>query len=164
MGAILGVLVVTAIFNARGGSHPIRRVVVIAGNALMIGLMARMLTPFTIAPGLAAVTGMVLLTGPMFRGRTYTVIVAGAFSLACLVPFFIEYAGLASETTGFDGETVLLRSPAVAFPIGPTVLGLVVFAIVFIVAGAVLARSQERLHLEAKLRVHLQAWRLRQLV
>jgi serine/threonine-protein kinase len=164
MAAVLVVLVITGVANVRGGPDPIRRVVVVAGNLCLIVLVARMLTPFTIAPGLAAVTGMVLITSPLYRSPTSTAVITLALIAACLVPFVLEFAGMISTTTGFTGETIILTSPVVAFPVVPSILGLVLFVVLFIVGGVQLARRQSRIFADARLRVHLQAWRLRQLV
>jgi serine/threonine-protein kinase len=164
MGGVLAVLVITGLANVRGGPDPIRRVVVVAGNVCLIALVARMLTPFTIAPGLAAVTGMVLVTSPLYRSRASAGVLSVAYIAACLVPFAVEFAGLVSPTTEFTGETMVLTSPVVDFPVAPTIIGLVLFVVLFIVGGIQLARHQSRVYGEARLRVHLQAWRLRQLV
>ena len=164
MGVVLVVLALTGVANVRGGPDPIRRVVVVVGNVCLIALVARMLTPFTIAPGLAAVTGMVLVTSPLYRGVASATLITLVLIAACLVPFAAEFAGMISTTTGFTGETMVLTSPVIAFPVAPTILGLVLFVVLFIVGGVQLARRQSRIFTDAKLRVHLQAWRLRQLV
>ena len=133
-------------------------------NAAVIAMLARMFTPFLIAPGLAAVTLMAFAFHPA-AANTRVLVHAFALSLGAVVgTWLLEKLGVfASTMTSSDGH-LLLISPLrhiQALPAGPA---LCVQTIVLLVVSTLLAGSAARAQRAARHRLLVQTWQLSQLV
>jgi hypothetical protein len=166
--AVFVVLAFVTLIVARLGvrpqpSRPLAAATVI-GNALLIGLLARMFSPFLIAPGVAAVTTSALLGSPLHRrGRSLALLVS-LMTAAVIVPWALELAGVLSPTMAFDGNVFAIRDIAVDITSLPVQAGLVTFTVALVVVAAAISRALSRGDEDVHRRVHLQAWQLRQLV
>jgi len=133
-------------------------------NALLLAVIARMYTPFLIAPALAAMSVMAILFTPLRSRLTST---AGLIALtwaAVLGPWLLERVGVLSATVTVDERGVLLDALAVAGDETSTLVVAALYVAALIAAAAGMAtgiRARER---TAKRHLHLQAWQLRQLV
>jgi eukaryotic-like serine/threonine-protein kinase len=138
------------------------RIYVNAGiNALIIGLVCRMVGPFIVAPTLVATTLMAYAAHPRF-GRI--VVIAVILAAAVVVPWGLEIVGVLSPTYHFGAGAIVLRSPILTFQSVPVQLAFLVLLIALLAVVAVLTRMMARRQRAANRRVELQAWQLRQLV
>jgi hypothetical protein len=130
-------------------------------NAILIGLICRMVGPFIIAPTLAATTLMAYAAHPRF-GRISVIAVILAAGVA--LPWLLELAGVLDSTYTFVDGTIVLRSPVVAFHALPVQIAFAMLLVAVLVVVAVLSRMMAARQREASRSVELQAWHLRQLV
>jgi serine/threonine protein kinase len=130
-------------------------------NAVIIGLVCRMVGPFIVAPTLVATTLMAYAAHPRF-GRI--VVVASILAGAVLVPWALELTGVLSPTYTFVDGTIVLSSPILTFRSVPVQLAFLVLLLVLLAVVAVLSRMMAQRQRDANRRVELQAWQLRQLV
>ncbi len=130
-------------------------------NAIIIGLVCRMVGPFIVAPTLVATTLMAYAAHPRF-GRI--VVVASILAGAVLVPWALELTGVLSPTYTFVDGTIVLSSPILTFRSVPVQLAFLVLLLVLLAVVAVLSRMMAQRQRDANRRVELQAWQLRQLV
>ena len=141
--------------------RPIRLAI---GNAMLIALIARIFSPFLVAPGVAAVTAMMLSFSPTYR-RTGPIVVLGAtMSLAVIAPWFLELAGAISRTIQLTPTGVAIDAPGLHFSDGPKIVFLTLYGIAAIVAAVGMSHAMRRAELKTAERLHMQAWQLRQLV
>jgi eukaryotic-like serine/threonine-protein kinase len=128
-------------------------------------LLARMFTPFLIAPCAVAVNIVAFAFHPSSqRGRRYWLF---SFASLCAVigMWLAELFGLLSPTmVDTGGSGLVLRSPLAGFGTFPAIEALGVWVTIATVSSAILARMTARNARNARERVHLQAWQVRQLV
>ena len=163
MGLLVGSALTIAIVNVRQGITRLRAIAMILCNAALFGVLARVLTPFTIVPGLASVTIIIMCTSPAYRSRQLVGVAIAAFSAAIWLPYLGELVGAWSRTVTFSDGLMHLAS-ALEQSTAPSSVGLLLFAFAFIAFSAQLALRMARSQAESTRRLHLQAWRLRQLV
>jgi hypothetical protein len=150
-------------FALRQARRPSRLVIfgTFTANAVLIAIVARMLTPFLIAPTLAVITGMVfamhMRTGP----RWFIWVV---MSLAVLVPYALELWGALAATTTFVAGRVVLTTAASALDPHAASIGLALYTLIAIGMPIVVTREVAANRHAAQHAVELQSWQLRQLV
>jgi len=167
VGALAGVLVLQS-FLAAAGARSTRSkrhtYAIIVGYLLLISLIARMFTPFLIAPGLAALTMLAMMHSPEYRHGTPFRMLMIMFPLAALAPWALEYAGVLTPTVGFSGQALVLTAPVLEPNFTMISVGIVIYVVGLIlgagVVGRWLARNGERWQRD----LHLQAWQLRQIL
>ena len=130
-------------------------------NALLIGLVCRMVGPFIIAPTLVATTVMAYAAHPRF-GRIG--IVAAILAAAVFVPWALELLGVLSPTYAFVDGGIVLHSPIIIFQSLPVQLAFALLLVTLLAVIALLSRAMAIRQRDASMRVELQAWHLRQLV
>ncbi|HSK04376.1 MAG TPA: hypothetical protein VK932_24145, partial [Kofleriaceae bacterium] len=130
-------------------------------NAVLIGLVCRLVGPFVIAPTLVLTTLMAFAVHPRF-GRIE--IVAGILTLGVAVPWLLEATGALAPTYRFEGGSLVLSSPVVRFSEAPVQLAFAAVLLALVAITAVLLRSMATRQRDATRRIELQAWQLRQLV
>ena len=130
-------------------------------NAVLIGLVCRLVGPFVVAPTLVLTTLMAFAVHPRF-GRMS--IVAAILSLGLAVPWLLEAFGVLAATYRFDGGTIVLSSPTLHFTALPVQLAFALIVFWLVVITAVLLRTMGLRQREAAKQIELQAWHLRQLV
>lgn len=130
--------------------------------AVMIGLYARVTTPFLIAPCVAVVTVMSATTHPSL-GRP--AVLATGFIAAVLIPWFLEILGVVSTTTQVEGHTLMLTTSAgTALDSRFSIGALVVYVCFMVSLAALLSASLMRERRGAQRLVQIQAWQLGQLM
>ncbi len=135
---------------------------VIALHISLIVLINRMFSPFLIAPGLAAVTAIGVMTGPQYRKRQATFIWLAA-CLAVVGPWVAEMLGYLDKTIEvFDGGLVI-HSDIIQASATFWVL-MVLYSVMLIGAAVLLTRGMRVAERNARKQMHVQAWQLRQLV
>ena len=130
-------------------------------NALLIGVVCRMVGPFIIAPTLVLVTLMAYASHPRF-GKIP--ILAGILSASVLVPWFLELVGAIDSTYTFDNGALTLTSPVLRFSSVPVQLAMALVLVCLIGVVAALTRGLAMRQREAARKLELQAWQLRQIV
>ncbi|MGE5180608.1 MAG: hypothetical protein ACM31C_01035 [Acidobacteriota bacterium] len=136
--------------------------VTIASNALVIGFFARFLTPFLVAPILAAITAMWFAIHPR-GGRTWALWLA--MLAGVLGPWCLELVGVLSPTTVIDGNRLVMEThAAVRMDPAITLGALALFTTAMLAMVTVLARSQARNREKTRRLLQIQSWQLRQLV
>jgi hypothetical protein len=130
-------------------------------NAILIGLVCRLVGPFIIAPTLVLTMLMAFAVHPRF-GRIP--IVAAILTCGVAVPWILEAAGILDPTYTFERGSILLTSPAVTFSAAPVQLAFAVLLVMFSAVVAVLLRSMATRQRDATKQIELQAWHLRQIV
>ncbi len=157
----LGNIAIASLTLLRG--RPAPRIVVAIGHAVMFGLIARMFTPLFLAPGVAALTLMAYAQHPT-TGRRELLSAGALAAVAVLGVWGAEAVGWISSTTVVDGGVVKLVPPldgAAQFPIVPA---LFCYSVLLVVVATKFAYSAVRRGRDARRELHVQAWRLRQLV
>jgi eukaryotic-like serine/threonine-protein kinase len=145
--------------------HAAGRIVAVGlANALLIALVARLFSPFFVAPGVAAVATMALSLSPDYDNRRHVVILALAMVAAIIVPWLLEEAGLLSRTMVMTPLSISFSGPAVGIPEAPAIAGLVMYVVAILAAAAAFGHALRRAERAARTHLHLQAWQLAQLV
>ena len=130
----------------------------------MTVLLARMWSPFFIAPSFVATNIMGFSTSSHARGRR-TILWICALSFAAIVgTYAAEAVGLVSHTTWTEGDTLFMRAPlsgSAHFPIiGMTIL----YLGSMIAAAGSFAWTTACLRHRSKEQLQVQSWQLRQLL
>jgi serine/threonine-protein kinase len=129
-------------------------------NAIVLGVVARIFSPFLVAPGIAAVGVTMFVSDPRLRAS----IVAPLFVVGVLLPWFLELAHVIPATMQTAGGRLVLTSTGIHASLLPTSLALALYATLMISLAAYVANWMGEA-VRASLRsVELQAWHLRQLV
>jgi hypothetical protein len=131
------------------------------GNALLVGILARVLSPFLVAPGLGVIIVMVYAMHPRIgRGwMLWAVLVA-----AVLLPWAAELAGLVSQTTFVTDRELVLRVSAEHLDADIFKAALALYALVILAVAMALSRALARNRIAMQHSLQVQAWQLRQLV
>jgi hypothetical protein len=130
-------------------------------NALLIGVVCRMVGPFIIAPTLVMTTLMAYASHPRF-GRIP--ILAAILSAAVLVPWGLEIVGVLDSTYRFDRGSLVIDSSVVEFSSLPTQLAFALLLVVLVGVVAALSRALATRQRAAASKLELQAWHLRQIL
>jgi serine/threonine-protein kinase len=131
-------------------------------NAVLIGLIARMVGPFIIAPTLATTTLMAYAAHPKFGRIT---VMAGILGASVAVPWALELAGVVSPTYRFTaGGELVLGSSIVRFSPVPVQLAFAMLLVVLLAVVGVLSRGLAKRQRDAARKLELHAWHLRQVV
>jgi serine/threonine-protein kinase len=131
-------------------------------NALLIGLIAQMVSPFIIAPTLALTTLMAYAAHPRLGRMSVMAVILGG---AVAVPWVLELTGALPATYRFNaaGELVL-ASAVVRFSAVPVQVAFAVLLVGLLGVVGLLSRGLAKRQREATRTVELHAWHLRQVV
>ena len=102
--------------------HGAAMTVAVAGNLVTIVLLARMFTPFLLAPGIAAVIVMAFAFHPGVSSRRALGAVAATGAAIVIGMWAIEALGLVSATFSWSDGVIHLSSPVAqiaALPVAP---------------------------------------------
>ena len=141
-----------------------RAVALALANALLIGLVTRMFSPFICAPAIAAATATALVFGPSYDQRWRVIAVATVMALACLLPWLAEAVGVLAPTSTLSHSGLLAYGPALLAGNGWAVLAIVLMTIATIFSAAGMAYRMSAADRAVRRRLHMQTWQLRQLV
>jgi len=133
-------------------------------NTILLAIVAHMFTPFLIAPGMAAMSVLVVVLTPTRSRVTSAIGMCVLGCIAVLVPWVLERLGVLGVTTAIDAHGISLAAPALAGDEANTLVVGVLYVVGMIVGAAVLAAVMRTREHAARRRLHLQAWQLRQLV
>jgi serine/threonine-protein kinase len=128
--------------------------------AALVGVVARLYSPFLAAPAMSAVSVMMFAADPRLRWKP----IAALFLAAVLVPAGLEAIGALSATTYSIAGDIAMHSPLVQQTMPGAVIGLAVFTAALMIISGFLASRLAQTQRRAALSLELQAWHLRQLV
>jgi len=124
--------------------HRERPAVVAAGNILLIALIARITSPFLLAPGIAAVTTMAIGLTPVYEQGRRLFVLAVAMIAAVLAPYLGEQLGWLAATTTPTRDGFVLAAPGLHLREGGQTVLMMLYTVSLIAAGAVLAFNLAR--------------------
>jgi hypothetical protein len=130
-------------------------------NAALIGMVARMVGPFIIAPTLALAALVAFAAHPRF-GRAGAV--GAILGAGVAVPWLLELAGVIAPTFRFHDGVLELRSTVVDFRDAPVETAFAVLLVLLLAECTVFGRTLAIRHRAASERLEVQAWHLRQIV
>jgi serine/threonine-protein kinase len=159
---VLFVMGLASVYNYKAKA-PFTGLVVI-GNAILIGFVARMYSPVLIAPGLAAVLAMAMVFTPRFSWLGSGITVAASMVTAVLGPLILERVGVLSTTMSVSEAGVLFHAPAMAGRETPVLVVGGIYVVAMIVGAAAIAEIMRNRTRAAHRHLLMQAWQLRQLV
>ena len=129
-------------------------------NGVVIAIIARLFSPFLIAPGMAAISALIFLADPRLRAKFIIPISIGAV----LVPWLLEVSNVWSRTVTEISGDLVLHSPVIHARLPHTEIALALYAITLIIHSGLVAKGLGESQRASLLSVELQAWHLRQLV
>jgi len=130
-------------------------------NAVLIGVVCRIVGPFLVAPALVATTLVAYAAHPRF-GRI--AVLSAILAAGIAVPWLLELAGVLAPTYSFDHGALIFRSPVIELNSLPVQLAFALILVGLLTVVALLSRNQALRQHAANRAVELQAWHLRQLV
>ncbi len=131
-------------------------------NAVLIGIVCRMVGPFIIAPTLVTTTLMAYASHPRF-GRIS--VLAVILSSAVVVPWLLELFGVIESTYHFTESGTLVLAPSIVrFSPVPTQIAFALLLVSLVAVVAALSRTIATRHRDAMRRLEVQAWHLRQIL
>jgi serine/threonine-protein kinase len=130
----------------------------------MVGILARMFTPFLIAPGFAAVSLMSFGLSSQARERR-VIVWSAVFSVGpVLAVWLAEPIGWLSPTIWTEGDRLILHSPVEGMPEFPVIPALCAYVVFLIATAASIAHAVSSNQHRARVQLQTQAWQLRQLL
>ncbi len=130
-------------------------------NAVLIGVIARMVGPFIIAPSLVLTTLAGYASHPRFGNIGA---IAGILSLGVAVPWALELTGALEPSYSFDRGDMTLHSHVIDFAAAPTQAAFALLLLSLIIVITTLCRRLALRQRDDARKLELQAWQLRQIV
>jgi hypothetical protein len=134
----------------------------VLANAALIALVARVASPFVLAPGIAAVTATALGVSPSYLRPPIVVTMIACLSAAVLLPWVAELAGALSPTMTVVEGGLRLQAPAFHLRHGGQLVLLVFYVITLLSAAGWLAFALTRRERRLRYRTYLQLWQMRE--
>ncbi len=131
------------------------------GNALLVGIVSRVLSPFLVAPSLSVIVAMVYAMHPR-TGRGW--VLWAALVAAVLLPWIGELAGVISQTTFVTERGFVLRFAAERLDVEIITVTLALYTLALLAVATGLSRALAKNRVAMQHSLHVQAWQLRQLV
>jgi serine/threonine-protein kinase len=131
------------------------------GSATLLALTGRICTPFVIAPGVACIVLMGLLSYPTFARRAWLVICGTV--LGWSIPVVLELASLVRPTWELADNALTLRSHAIVLQ-GPAMAFIIITTVAVFVIAALLAAGNTRTNYQMQRQLLVQRWRLGHLI
>ena len=168
IGLIIAVLVVLSTYGARHplatSGLPVRALLVIATFSMLIVTLSRLTSPFLVAPSVAVVAATLLSRAPAYRNPRIVAVLLVGFIAAFLVPALAEMLGLLRPTFALDARALTIFAPPDAPQSLGMLMGLLAWSVGSVVIATLLALRWARSEQDAQRMLHVQAWRLRQLL
>jgi serine/threonine-protein kinase len=129
-----------------------------------MALMARVMTPYVIAPTMVAVNAVAMAFHPRGRDRRQFAVFLVIAIAAVMCVWAAEQLGWISPTLIFIEGGIFIRSPIAGIDHFPVEIALGIWIPFATVMSSLTAYSTARVATRARERAHLQAWQVRQLV
>ncbi len=133
-------------------------------NAAMIAVVARMFTPFFIAPAIAALIAMGIVIAQKMTRLAANIVVGGLLSAAVLVPWLLELADVLSTTTTITANGLVLDGIGIGRTSNATLIVAALYVVLLIGVACTFGDAMRNRERAAKRHILLQTWQLRQLV
>ena len=130
-------------------------------NAVLIGMVSRLVGPFIVAPTLAATTLIGYAAHPKFGRVT---IVGAILGSGVAIPWLLEVFGVLDRTYAFRDGKLELSSDVIRFSAAPVQFAFALLLVLLLVVVAAFSRTLAHRQREASQQLELQAWHLRQIV
>jgi serine/threonine-protein kinase len=130
-------------------------------NAVLMGLVCRMVGPFIIAPTLAAAALIAYAAHPRFGHAGIVGLMLGG---GVAVPWLLELAHVIDPTYRFHDGILEMRSDIITFTDAPVETAFAVLLVVVLAEVALFSRTLAVRQRAASAQLELQAWHLRQIV
>jgi len=134
----------------------------VLANAALIALIARVSSPFLLAPGIAALTATALGMSPTYLRPPIVVTMIACLTLAIILPWLAEIAGVLSPTMHVVKETLVFAAPALHLREGAQIVLLVFYVVTLIASAGWLAYSLMYRERRLRYRTYLQLWQMRE--
>ena len=132
------------------------------GNAGLMALMTRAISPWTFVPALTCIILMSMMAYPQFSRRPWILISLFVIGFSVLVG--LEIRGLLEPGWEIRDGAVVLHAMALKISAGPTMMLLYVASVATMVMAGVHAAATYRAGRQAQQQLVMQAWHLRQLL
>ena len=143
---------------------PLRPLLVIAGNAMVIAVFSRLFSPFLIGPGVSCVIVATLIGHSAYRNPKLTPVILVAFIAAIIVPWALEASGVIHRTFMVEGLSITI-APIVVLPAPISVVAMLIgYSVGIIALTTAMSLGRTRGEDAARQRLHIQTWRLQQLL
>ena len=135
--------------------------IAIVGNLAMFALFGWMVSPIVIGPGPAVIMVSLLAA---HRRLIPPWILALLTSVATLLPWLLELAGVFDSRMSVTGSSIVLETAATKLDPSATLAGLLIYIVALIHLAALIARLSDDDRRKVRRAMQLQSWQLRQLV
>jgi len=132
------------------------------GNAALLALMARVISPWTFVPAVTCIIIMSMMAYPLFSTRPWILI--SIFVIGFCTIIGLEVRGVIAPGWEITQGAMTLHEMALAISPGPTLMLLFVASVATIVIAGVLASNTYRAGRQAQQQLVMQAWHLQQLL
>jgi serine/threonine protein kinase len=133
----------------------------IAGNLLMFGLYAWLVSPVVLGPAPSVVLVMLLAQHRVFTRAIWLAVLGLGATLA---PWVLGALGILHAPVHTVGNSIVLTTTAGELSNAPTIAGLLVYLVALVLLSALLAKLQDDDRRRVRRAMQLQSWQLRQLV
>jgi hypothetical protein len=134
----------------------------VLANAALIALVARVASPFFLAPGIAALTATALGMSPSYLRPPIVITMILCLTAAVLVPWIAELAGWISTTTTVVAGGLQLQAPAFRLREGAQLFVLVFYVVTLVACAGWLAFSLMWRERRLRYRTYVQLWQMRE--
>jgi hypothetical protein len=166
---IIGIVIVAAVLGALALLFVVRPRVSFAvllfyalGNAGLMALMTRAISPWTFVPALTCIIIMSMMAYPQFSARPWLLI--SLFVIGFCIVIGLEVKGVISPGWEIRDGMLILHGMALQITSGPTLMLLFVASVATIVMAGVHAAATYRAGRQAQQQLVMQAWHLQQLL
>jgi eukaryotic-like serine/threonine-protein kinase len=159
--ALLGVLALSFVVRPRSASFGLLLVYAL-GNAGLMALMTRAISPWTFVPALTCIIIMSMMAYPQFSSRPWLLI--SMFVIGFSVVIGLEVKGIIDPGWEIRDGMLILHGMALEITAGPTLMLLFAASIATIVMAGVHAAATYRAGRQAQQQLVMQAWHLQQLL
>jgi hypothetical protein len=132
------------------------------GNAALMALMTRAISPWTFVPAMTCIIIMSMMAYPQFSTRPWILICIFVIGFCAVVG--LEVRGLIAPGWEITNGAVTLHQMALQISSGPTLMLLFCASVATIVVAGVLAANTYRAGRQAQQQLVMQAWHLQQLL
>jgi hypothetical protein len=130
-------------------------------NAVLIGLLCRMVGPFIIAPSIAGAALIAFAAHPKFG---HIGVIAAMLGAGVAVPWTLELAGVLPATYRFHDGVLELRSDIIEFHDAPVQTAFAALLVILLGEVALFSRALALKQRAASRQLELQAWHLKQIM
>jgi serine/threonine-protein kinase len=161
--AMAGVLALFAVrFVLRPRVSMVTLMIYALGNAALMAVMTRAISPWTFVPALTCIIMMSMSAYPQFAQRPWILISIFVAGFSVLVG--LEIGGIIAPGWEIRDGAVVLHGMALEITKGPTTMLLFVANVATIVVAGIHASATYRAGRQAQKQLVMQAWHLRQLL